>query len=86
MHAYSAKLALKKLAIVIGNKLPDNITSVVEKHSAWVSKKKVVNQALALHQQEKQSKKIECHSIQQLGNEDVATAKPGRLGIQYLRN
>ena len=85
MHAYSA-IVLKKLTIAAGNKLPDDITPVVEKHLAWVSKKKVINQALALHQQKKQGKNIECCSTQQLGNKNVAIAKPGRLGIQYFRN
>ena len=86
MNAYSAKLALKKLAIAAGNELPDDITPVVGNLPARVSKKKAVNQALVLHQQEKWAKKIEHRSIQRLGNEDVATVEAARPGIQYFRN
>jgi hypothetical protein len=83
---YSAKLALKKLAIAAGNELPDDIAPLVENLPGRLSKKKVVEQALALHQEEIRNKKIEHRSIKRLGNEDVGTKDATKMPIQYLRN
>lgn len=82
----SAKLALRKLAIAAGNELPDDIAPLVENLPGRFSKKKVVDQALALHQQDIRNKKIERRSIKRLGNEDVVINDDTKKPIQYLRN